>query len=104
MVKKGNLKRSLEPRSLNVRVPQSSPMPAAVTVEAHPPLVEDLLEGSKQTFSSDEQALSFFIESIADKLGEAGDDRAQMSEFLNLLLESDPVLREEILSGVSAGK
>lgn len=104
MAKKTNLKRSPDARSAKVSAPKTTPSAPVATDEALSPLVHDLLAGPVQTFSSEDQALSFFIESIADKLGEAGDERAQMSEFLNLLLESDPVLREEILSGVSIGK
>ena len=68
------------------------------------PFAEQVLDEAKQCFISEGQALSFLVENIVDKLGEGSDDRSQMHEFLQVLLESDPLLREEILAGISVRK
>ena len=57
-----------------------------------------------QIFSSEEQALSFLLNSVTEKLGDVGLESSQLHEFLSLVLESDPQLREQILSGVSIRK
>jgi hypothetical protein len=68
------------------------------------PFAEQVLDEAKQCFSSEDQALSFLVENIVNKLEEGSNDRSQMHDFLKLLLESDPLLREEILAGVTVRK
>ena len=59
---------------------------------------------ASQVFSSEEQALSFLVDSVTGKLGDSEVERTQMHEFLNLLLDTDPTLREEILAAVTIRK
>ena len=63
-----------------------------------------VLTEASQAFSSEEQALDFLVSSITEKLGSAGGERSQMHEFLSLVLETDPSLKEEILQGISIRK
>jgi hypothetical protein len=67
---------------------------------------EELLDPSlaKQSFSSEQQALQFFTESIASKVEGDPAQRADMQQFLQLLLETDPILREELLGGLNVKK
>lgn len=58
----------------------------------------------QQLFSSEEQALEFLVESMVQKLGDSTQEKADMADFLNLLLDTDPMLKEEILSGVNIRK
>jgi hypothetical protein len=103
MSKKVALKSSSEARPVS-SVSASSVRDASAVAETLSPFAERVLDEAKQCFSSEDQALSFLVENIVDKLGEGSDDRSQMHEFLQLLLESDPVLREEILAGVCVRK
>lgn len=66
--------------------------------------VDGVLTEASQAFSSETQALDFLVSSITDKLGAEGGERSQMLEFLNLILETDPSLKEEILDGISTRK
>jgi len=53
---------------------------------------------------SEEQVLESLLSSITDKLGDQGVGKAQMHEFLNLILDTDPALKEEILRGIRPTK
>lgn len=57
-----------------------------------------------QAFASEDQALHSLISSITDKLGDHGVEKGQMHEFLSLILDTDPVLKEEILRGIRGRK
>jgi hypothetical protein len=59
---------------------------------------------AKQTFASEQQALQFFTESIASKVEGDPGQQADMQQFLQLLLETDPILREELLGGLNVKK
>ncbi|MEN9846598.1 MAG: hypothetical protein RIS36_1745 [Pseudomonadota bacterium] len=54
--------------------------------------------------SSETEALNFLLSSITDKLGDQGVEKAQMHQFLSLILETDPALKEEILRGICFSK
>ncbi len=91
-------------RSVKV-IPQSKgrQKKMAVNASSHaekdtPPmeLVDPLL--AKQSFSSEQQALNFFTESIASKVAGDPAQRADLQQFLQLLLETDPLLREELVA------
>jgi hypothetical protein len=103
MSKKATLKRLSEIRPMT-SLSQSVGRIGPDVTERLSPFAEQVLDEAKQCFSSEDQALSFLVENIVDKLGEASEDRSQMQEFLKLLLESDPLLREEILAGISVIK
>ncbi len=61
----------------------------------------EVVDQQKQLFSSKEQALEFFVGSVLDKLGGESEERAQVHEFLELLLETDPALKDDLLAGVA---
>ncbi len=54
--------------------------------------------------SSDKEALNYLLSSITDKLGDQGVEKAQLHEFLSLILDTDPALKEEILRGIRVSK
>ena len=61
-------------------------------------------QASSQGFSSDNEAIDFLLKSVIENLGDQAPDKAQLQEFLSLLLDTDPGLREEILAGISHRK
>ena len=103
MSKKAMLKRLSEIRPMT-SLSQSVARIGPDVTEPLSPFAEQVLDEAKQCFSSEDEGLSFLVETIVDKLGEGSDDRSQMHEFHKLLLESDPLLREEILAGISVIK
>jgi hypothetical protein len=54
--------------------------------------------------ASEEQVLDSLLSRITDKLGDQGVEKAQMREFLSLILDTDPALKEEILRGIRVSK
>jgi hypothetical protein len=48
--------------------------------------------------------LEALLSSVTDKLGDQGVEKAQMHEFLSLILDTDPALKEEILRGIRVSK
>jgi len=61
-------------------------------------------EEARQEFSSEDQAIDFLLGSVVDKLSENPEDRADMADFLGMLLDTDPELKEEILANVAIRK
>ncbi len=61
-------------------------------------------EDARQEFSSEDQAIDFLLGNVVDKLSENPEDRAEMADFLGMLLDTDPELKEEILANVSIRK
>lgn len=59
---------------------------------------------SAKLAGSEEEVLSSLLSSITDKLGDQGVEKAQMHEFLSLILDTDPALKEEILRGIRVPK
>jgi hypothetical protein len=51
-----------------------------------------------QVYSSEDQALEVLVDSIVGKLSESPQERAEMEEFLKMILDTDPALREEVLA------
>ena len=64
--------------------------------------ISDLL--SVEGGGSEGQVLESLLSRITDKLGDQGIAKAQMHEFLSLILDTDPVLKEEILRGIRVSK
>lgn len=62
-----------------------------------------LVEARGRVFDSEQEALDFFFERLL-KVEESAPERHQMREFLELLLETDPMLKEDLLSGVRVKK
>ncbi len=59
---------------------------------------------SAEPAGSEEEVLSSLLSSITDNLGDQGVEKAQLHEFLNLILDTDPALKEEILRGIRLTK
>lgn len=59
---------------------------------------------SAKLAGSEEEVLSSLLSSITDKLGDQGVEKAQIHEFLGLILDTDPALKEEILRGIRVTK
>jgi hypothetical protein len=57
-----------------------------------------------QVYSSEEQALGVLLESVMGHLADAPESQEEMREFLSMVLDTDPVLKEEILQGVTIRK
>jgi hypothetical protein len=64
--------------------------------------LSDLL--STHTGASEDQVLDTLLTRITDKLGDQGVEKGQMHEFLSLILDTDPALKEEILRGIRVSK
>jgi hypothetical protein len=100
MVKRSvKVKTGVKGRKESVPTGASRPPKAAVT---HEEMLDPTL--AKQSFSSEQQALEFFTESIAAKLEQDPAQRADMQQFLRVLLDTDPLLREELLGGLNVKK
>jgi hypothetical protein len=92
MTKKSTKQRACEtstPRRTQRHIPKE---PNAVPVSSHKVEVEPV-----EACGSDEEALNVLLGRITDKLGHRGSEQAQMHEFLTLILDTDPSLKEELL-------
>jgi len=56
---------------------------------------------AKQVFSSEEQALELLVSQVVSRYEDDPQEQAEMRKFLQSVLETDPVLRSEILSGAT---
>jgi hypothetical protein len=61
-------------------------------------------EAQGQVYSSEEQALEVLVESIVAKLADSPKEQNEMAEFLDMILETDPELRSEILASTTIRK
>lgn len=86
------------------RSPKSRSVPPSTPLNAQPQFAQGVVEETQAAYSSEEKALDFLISNITDKLGGQGLEGAQMREFLSLILDTDPTLKEEILKGISVRK
>jgi hypothetical protein len=59
------------------------------------------VDGERQVFSSEEQALEFLLGSVVEKIGDDPTAKAEMADFLTMLLDTDPELKDEVLAGVA---
>jgi hypothetical protein len=92
MTKKSTKQRACEtstPRRTQRRIPKN---PNAVPVSSRKVEVEPV-----EACGSEEEALNVLLGRITDKLGHRGSEQAQMHEFLTLILDTDPSLKEELL-------
>lgn len=107
-------KKATKPKESNAPKPsKSAPRPAGAT-EVGPEggaisfddldLNTVLREAQKQVFQSEEDALAFFFTRLVESHPGDPAEGAQMREFLEVLLETDPQLREDLLSTVSIKK
>ncbi len=78
--------------------------------EVEPPALDDLtlnaviVEAQQRTFASEQEALAFFYDKLLSKSAEDSQEEAQMREFLELLVETDPKLKADLLSAVRVRK
>ena len=87
MTKKSTKQRASEtytPRRTQRHIPKET---NAVPVPSH----------KVEACGSEEEALNVLLGRITDKLGHRGSEQAQMHEFLTLILDTDPSLKEELL-------
>ncbi len=92
MTKKSTKERACEtssPRRVRRRIPKN---PNGVPVSSHKVQVDPV-----EACGSEEKALNVLLGRITDKLGHRGSEQAQMHEFLTLILDTDPSLKEELL-------
>jgi hypothetical protein len=85
-----------------VRTQTAVEAPSAKSVTSS--FADAVLSEASQALSSEEKALDFLVASITDKLSGTGQERSQMHEFLSLILETDPALKEEILQEITLRK
>ncbi len=101
--KKSNLKVVTTPEPTAKRQLVNTP---SRTAEQQPAAQESvrssIAEGlGAQVFSSEEQALEVLVSQVVSRYEDDPEEQAEMKEFLNTILETDPVLRSEILSGAT---
>ena len=65
------------------------------------PFAARMLEEISGKPGSPDSQLSALVESVAAHLGDKEMEKAQLNDFLTLLLDTDPTLKEEILSGLA---
>jgi hypothetical protein len=80
---------------------QDSSAPGAPIVS---PFSNSVLTEAISSQASGDEAITAVLESMLGKLSEEGDERSQMREFLNLMLDTDPTLKEEILAEITPSK
>jgi hypothetical protein len=68
------------------------------------PFSNSVLAEAAASQSAGDEAITAVLESMLGKLSEEGDERAQMREFLNLMLDTDPTLKEELLAEITPSK
>lgn len=59
-----------------------------------------LVEAQQRTFVDQQEALSFFYERLLEQFADDAEEKAYMLEFLELLIETDPVLKADLLAAV----
>jgi hypothetical protein len=59
---------------------------------------------TSQVFSSEEQAIETLLSNVVSRFSDDPSERADMADFLEMILETDPGLREEILAGATIRK
>ncbi len=101
--KRSNLKLVTESKPNKKRQLVNSPSRSSGQQPADPESGRSAIAESfgKQAFSSEKQALGFLISQVVSRY--EGDPREQdeMRKFLESIVETDPVLRSEILSGTT---
>jgi len=89
---------------VHTRSIENAPSRSTVSVTPKSLTIIEAEEDVRQEFSSEDQAIDFLLGSVVDKLSENPEDRADMADFLGMLLETDPELKEEILANVAIRK
>ena len=103
MTKKATTSNAITADALKVSRRRPSTLQAAVGSSAAPEM-EASPELCAAVGASEEEALNSLLSSITDTLGDHGGDKAHMHEFLSLILDTDPALKEEILRGIRVSK
>lgn len=102
MTKKAIQTKNLRLANSIVRPMASAKAPTVESVRSS--FADAVLTEASQALSSEEKALDVLVSCITDKLGGEGQERSQMHEFLTLMLETDPALKEEIMQEISPRK
>lgn len=63
-----------------------------------------LAEVQQRTFADEQEALSFFYDRLLESAAENPEEREQMLEFLQLLVETDPALKADLLGAARIRK
>lgn len=92
------------PEKVITRSIENAPSRSSVRAAPKSLTIIEADEEGRQEFSSEDQAIDFLLGSVVDKLSENPEDRADMADFLGMLLETDPELKEEILANVTIRK
>jgi len=79
-------------------------LPVPIERDSPTEFAQSVIAEARVTRGSDEEVLSSLISSITEKLGGQGIEKSQMDEFLSLILDTDPTLKEEILQGLTTRK
>jgi hypothetical protein len=101
--KRSNLKIVTESKTKKTRELVNAPNRSA----NKPPVAQEsvrsaIAEGfGAQVFSSEEQALEVLVSQVVSRYEDDPEEQAEMREFLYDILETDPALRNEILSGAT---
>ena len=85
-----------------VRVSESTASAPAAPITS--PFSNAVLSEAAASQASGDEAITAVLESMLGKLSDEGDERSQMREFLNLMLDTDPTLKEEILAEITPSK
>jgi hypothetical protein len=100
--KRSNLKILPNPDTVSKGRLVNAPSRSAEPLEAAQPTQSALAQSfGTQVFSSEEQALEVLVSQVVSRFEDDPEEQAEMREFLNTILETDPVLRSEILAGAT---
>jgi hypothetical protein len=102
MTKKATMSKTRTARPQTTSRGRLNKRPVAIAASSHEATLSNRV--SVEVGSSDEQVLHTLMSNITEKLGDQGVAKAQMHEFLNLILDTDPALKEEILRGIRDSK
>ena len=92
MTRKSTKQKACEPS-----IPRGAARRILKKTNAVPVLANKLDVEPFEACGSEEQALHVLLSRITGKLGHRGSEQAQMHEFLTLILDTDPSLKEELL-------
>ena len=57
-----------------------------------------------QVYSSEEQAIEVLLENVVGRMADESQDQREMREFLSVILDTDPTLKQEILQATTIRK
>lgn len=57
-----------------------------------------------QVYSSEEQAIEVLLDNVVGRIADDSQDQREMREFLSVILDTDPTLKQEILQSTTIRK